>query len=117
MGGVNPWQRVNRGLTHGRGLTESVRTLWVNSQHVFSLIYSAVTSLTDNQTVSSHQHEELGVTRQKRDAEDLDKISSWFKIHNPFDINRTQLQSLSTGLMQMAKLIVTKRKVLVSQFK
>ena len=26
------------GLTHSRGLTESVRTLWVNSQHVCSLI-------------------------------------------------------------------------------
>ena len=62
------------GLTHGRGLTESVRTLWVNSQHVSSLIYSALTSLTGNQTVSRHQHEELGVTRQKSDPEDLDKI-------------------------------------------
>ena len=62
------------GLTHGRGLTESVRTLWVNSQHVSSLIYSALTSLTGNQTDSRHQHEELGVTRQKSDPEDLDKI-------------------------------------------
>ena len=59
-----------------RGLTESVRILWVNSQHVCSLIYSAMTSLTGNQTVSSHQYEELGVTRQKRGTEDLDKISS-----------------------------------------
>ena len=58
-----------------------------------------MTSLTGNQTVSSHHYEELGVTRQKRGTEDLDKISSWFKIHNPFDSNRTQLQSLSTGLI------------------
>ena len=27
------------------------------------------------------------------------KISSWFRIHNPFDSNRTQLQSLGTGLI------------------
>ena len=89
----------SRGLTYGRGLTESVEALWVNSQHVYSLIYSAITSLTGNHTVSNHQHEKLGVTRQKRDAEDPDKISSWFKIHNPFDSNKTQLQSLSTGLI------------------
>ena len=30
------------GLTHGTGLTESVITLLVNSQHVSSLIYSAM---------------------------------------------------------------------------
>ena len=87
------------GLTHGRWLTESAKTLWVNSQNVSSLIYSAMTSLTGSQTVSSHHHEELGVTQQKRDAEDLDKISSWFKIHNLFDSNKTELQSLSTGLI------------------
>ena len=58
-----------------------------------------MTSLTGNQTVSSHQHEELGVTRPKRDAENLDKISSWFKIHKPFNNNRTRLQFLSTGLI------------------
>ena len=63
-----------------------------------------MTSLTSNQTVSSHHHEELGVTRQKRDAKDLDKISSWFKIHNPFDSNRTRFQSLSTGLIAEYKI-------------
>ena len=36
------------GLTHGRALTESVRTLWVNSQHVCSLTYNAMASLTGN---------------------------------------------------------------------
>ena len=87
------------GLTHGRGLTESVRTLWVNSHYACSLIYSAMITLTSNQTASSYHHEKLGVTRQKRDAKDLDGISSWFKIQNPFDRNRTQLQSLSTGLI------------------
>ena len=92
------------GLTHRRGLTESVRPLWINSQHLSSLIYSAMTSLTSNQTVSSHQHEKLGVTRQKRDAKDLDKISSWFKIHNLVDSNRTRLQSLSTGLIAEYKI-------------
>ena len=35
----------------------------------------------------------------ERDAEDLDQISSWFKIHNPFDSNMTRLQSLSTSLI------------------
>ena len=100
-----------------RGLTESVRILWFNCQYVCSLIYSAMTSLTGNQTISSHQYEELGVTRQKRGAEDLYKISSSFKIHHPFDSNRTKLQSLSTSLIAVDKIIVTKWKVLVAQFK
>ena len=63
-----------------------------------------MTSLIGNQTISTHQHEELGVTRQKRDAEDVDEINSWFSIRNPFDSNRTQLQFLSTGLIEDDKI-------------
>ena len=71
-----------------------------------------MTSLTGNQTVSTHQHEELGVTRQKRDAKDVDEINSWFKIHNLFDSNRTQLHSLSTGLIEDDKINCDKTEIL-----
>ena len=69
-------------------------------------------SLTGNQTVSTHQHAERRVTRQKRDAEDVDQINSWFKIHNPFDSNRTQLQSSRTVLIEDDKINCDERKIL-----
>ena len=58
-----------------------------------------MTSLTGNKTDSSYQHEELGVTKQKGDAKDLDKISRLFKIHNTFNSNKKQRQYLNTGLI------------------
>ena len=57
-----------------------------------------MTLLPGNQIVSSNQHEELDVTTHKRDTEDLNKISS------RFDSNRTQLQSLSIGLIANDKI-------------
>ena len=59
------------GLTHGRGLIESVKTLWVNSQYACSLIYSAMITLTSNQTVSSHHHEELGVLQDRKEMQKI----------------------------------------------
>ena len=79
------------GLTRGRGLTESVRALWVNAMHMCATVHSAMTSITGNDNCTSHQHKELGVSRIKRGIEDLEKVSDWFDTHNPFDVNRSKL--------------------------
>ena len=58
-----------------------------------------MTSLTEHQHTTSEQHEELGKNRIQRDFRDLQKISDWFEINNPFDIKRINLQSLPLGLV------------------
>ena len=62
--------------------------------YMCATIHSAMTSITGNDNCTSHQHEEFGAGRIKRDIEDLEKVSDWFDTHNPFDVNRTKLQSL-----------------------
>src|ERR1051325_10949592 len=45
------------GLTHGRGMTESVRLMWVNTMHICSSIHSTLTSLMDlNRSCDESQH-------------------------------------------------------------
>ena len=47
---------------------------------------------------TSDQHVELGSTRCNRDVGDLNTILKWLAQHNPFDIQRLELRSLSSGL-------------------
>ena len=47
---------------------------------------------------TSVQHVELGSTRCNRDVGDLNTILKWLAQHNPFDIQRPELRSLSSGL-------------------
>ena len=80
------------GLTRGRGITESVRTLWINTAHRCSSVHDAMTSLT------SDQHIEIGISRRKKDTEALKKLVDWFENNNPFDPNYPALRSLSSGI-------------------
>ena len=41
-----------------------------------------MTSITGNDNCTSHQHEELGASRIKKDIEDLERVSDWFDTHN-----------------------------------
>ena len=86
------------GLSRGRGVSESVRLLWVNSMHRCAGIHNAMCSLTGEDRKTSEQHIELGSSRILRDNEDLNKIISWFHQHNPFDKTEGHLKSLTTGL-------------------
>jgi hypothetical protein len=51
------------GLTRGKGFTSSVRSLWIQSMHSCSTIHNGMTELTKHQHITSHQHEELGKSR------------------------------------------------------
>ena len=84
-------------LTTGRGVTESVRLLWVQSTHRCANIHNGMCNLTGLQHRRSEQHVEMDVARRKRDNDDLRKIYAWFNKHNPFDSNNS-LRSLSSGL-------------------
>lgn len=86
------------GLTRGRGMTESVRLQWVSSLHKCAGIHDAMTTATNLKHKTSMQHIELGISRCKRDFEDLCKIKVWFSQHEPFSMNEGRLRSLSSGL-------------------
>jgi hypothetical protein len=90
------------GLTRGRGMTESVRHMWVLSLNYSAAIHEAMTSLSGLTVVSSEQHIEMGVSRRARDFDDSEVFIQWFKKRNPFAYNDSNLHSLSTGLVSVS---------------
>ncbi|KAK6168833.1 hypothetical protein SNE40_020007 [Patella caerulea] len=86
------------GLTHGKGLSESVRYQWVHTMHHRAAIHDAMTTLTGRRRTSSNQHVELGTSRKHRDQADLAKFRQWLDNHNPFEPGIPVLRSLSTGI-------------------
>lgn len=86
------------GLTRGRGVTKSVRIMWINSMHRCAGIHDAMTTLTGLKLRTSEQHVELSTSRRLRDSSDLKKLAEWFEGHDPFDAKLTDLRSLSSGL-------------------
>ena len=68
------------GLTRGRGMSTSVRMLWVHSMHSCAGIHHAMTPVTGHHHNTSVQHEELGKSRIRRDFDDLQKILEWFEV-------------------------------------
>ena len=86
------------GLSGGRGVTESVRMMWIHSMHRCAGIHNAMSDLTGMQHRTSEQHVELCATRIKRDVSDMKKFDLWFQIHDPFDPDVPSLRSLSSGL-------------------
>ena len=60
-------------------------------------IHKAMTTLTNMKRNTSEQHIKLTMSR-RRYMKLMEKIMSWFDIHNPFDPAMEALRSLSTGL-------------------
>jgi hypothetical protein len=60
------------GLTHGRGMSESVRLQWVYTMGFFVSVHNSMIRLTGKKEVCS-LNKELGVTRVHRDTKDLEK--------------------------------------------
>ena len=87
------------GLTHGRGMTDSVRSLWIHSLHQSASVHAALSHLTCANEAVSLSHPELGKGRSSRDFSDLNKILNWFAAHNPFAVDDGKLRSISTGFV------------------
>jgi len=85
------------GLTRGRGVEESVRTVWVHTMHQSAAIHLAMTSKTGLQTPCV-EHADVGTARTRRDAHDLEKIIDWLRLHNPFVSSDGMLRCLSSGV-------------------
>jgi len=86
------------GLSHGRGLTESVRSMWVYTMHSCADIHGAMTEVTQLKHTATTEHKEMGATRTKRDVTDLSKIQAWFEDNDPFSRADGRLCCLSTGV-------------------
>jgi len=86
------------GLTRGRGIHESVRSIWVNSMHQCASIHLAMTVKTGLHT-ADQQHADIGNTHALRDFNDTNKVITWFEseCHNPFNELNGTLRCLSTG--------------------
>lgn len=76
------------GLTHGQGVSESVRLL-----HRCASVHNAMSDLTGLLHKTSEQHTELEQSQIKRDNADLLKIIDWFCYHNPFSVEDPSLTS------------------------
>ena len=86
------------GLARARGMTESVRLLWVLSEHKYAEIHEAMTDLSTSKHTTSEQHIELGDSRKGRDFIDLVKIIQWLLTFNPFVSRDPNLPCLQSGL-------------------
>ena len=86
------------GLTRGRGITDTVKLLWVYNMHKGAEVHEAMTDVTGLVHRTSEQHVELGNTSCNRDVGELNTILKWLAQHNPLDIQRPELRSLSSWL-------------------
>ncbi|XP_048514031.1 uncharacterized protein LOC105693971 [Athalia rosae] len=84
-------------LIHGRGITAGVISRYLLAMPSTFNVMECVEEFFNIHTVSSEQHKDLGVSRQKRDEDDLNKFLSWIDSHQPFQ-PRATCMSLSTGL-------------------
>jgi hypothetical protein len=67
------------GLTTGRGMTESVRFLWVRSMHMCAAWYACLMRLADcDRNADELQHVEVSKARAARDYRDSMKMLEWF---------------------------------------
>jgi hypothetical protein len=85
------------GLTRGRGLTETVRSLWVNTAHHMADVDMAMSSLL-GLNADDGEHVEVGGTRVRRDYRDMQVMLNWLKDNDPFDVSNNKLRSLFTGV-------------------
>jgi hypothetical protein len=85
------------GLTRGRGFTETVRSLWVNTAHHMADVDMAMSSLLGLNADDS-EHVEVRGTRVRRDYHYMQVMSNWLKDNDPFDVSNNKLRSLLTGV-------------------
>ena len=85
------------GLTRGRGLGSTQRTLWLLSMPACSEVHEAMQNLTATQYHSNKEHVEASNSRKVRDSKDITEIEDFLsEILKPVP----QLMHMSTQMMQ-----------------
>ena len=90
--------KVTSGITHGRGISESVRSQWILGSRTSSLICSQLEEYCGTRSTTNEQHVDWRDARRKRDDADIQKLYEWLLNHDPFS-DRKEVVSLSTGLI------------------
>ena len=86
------------GLTRGRGMTDTQRTLWLLSRPACSEINEALQKFTGTMYITSEQHKESSSATQKRDMNDCKAMTDYLLERNPFGED-TELKSISSGVI------------------
>ena len=87
------------GLTRGRGMHETVRTVWVNTMTECAQMHVAMSRLTDL-CRSEVDHVEVSASRIRRDVSDLHKVITYLCQNSPFRFSdEDKLISLSSGVV------------------
>ncbi|KYN50525.1 hypothetical protein ALC57_00165 [Trachymyrmex cornetzi] len=86
------------GLTHGRGISDSVLCKWILSSIILTEISNEMENFCNVCYSTSEQHVDAGVSRIKRDASDLDKLVSFFSTYDPFPASNT-ISSIYSGVV------------------
>lgn len=90
------------GLTHGRGMTDSVMAKWILSMPIIQKVESCLESFCDLDENIDNVHKDSTPSRMERDDSDTAKLTYWFEEHPPFkkdSENDNIIMSLSTGLV------------------
>ena len=93
--------KLQSGLTHGRGFSEIVRLLFLFSRPICSNISEAMLEFADLAPDINRKgkHKELSKARMKKDNEDIATLIRFIQERDPFNAERTDLVSLSSGLI------------------
>ena len=89
-------KNTRTGLTHGRGLDEIQRLIWLYSRPAFAHIKNELNKL--HKSTSAAIIKDLTDTRIKEDTKDILKILEYIEQHNPFAITSEYLVDISTGV-------------------
>ena len=76
------------GLTHGRGISEDQRNIWLANRPIYAYIKSEM------MPESSNDNKEMREDRINLDCEDTQKIKNFFECHDPFDVSEHHLYNI-----------------------
>lgn len=89
--------KIARGLTYGRGVSESILCRWTKGITSLQNICEEMEKMCGVAFTNSEQHVDMRESRIKRDTSDSKKLMDWFTQHHPFP-NVADISSHRTGV-------------------
>ncbi|CAG9820707.1 unnamed protein product [Phaedon cochleariae] len=86
------------GLTHGRGITDSVLTKWTLGMTFLHNVCDVIEDFCGIFSGTTEQHVDMRRSRILRDSKDTEKLINWFNQHYPFP-KIDNIMSISSGLV------------------
>ena len=86
------------GLTHGRGITDSIVLKWILSSIIVSEVSNEMEKFCNVSYSTSEQHVDTSASRINRDLSDLSKLVNFFSNYHPFP-NSNVISSIYSGIV------------------